>query len=158
MIVVADTGPLNYLLRLRIIHLLHALYDQVLIPHAVLAELEAPGAPEPVREWARNLPIWVKVVPVRVDQRLLDRLHPGESEAISLSLHVKPAFLLIDERAGRKEAEELGVTIAGTLSVLFKLAESGLVDFPTVLRDLQNEGFYLGKDLQARLLVSFGNP
>lgn len=42
MIVVADTSPLNYLVLIGEADLLYRLYGRVLIPQAVLSELEHP--------------------------------------------------------------------------------------------------------------------
>ncbi len=39
-IVIVNTSPLFYLHRLGYFHLLEKLYDQIIIPHAVIAELE----------------------------------------------------------------------------------------------------------------------
>ena len=50
MFIVADTSPLNYLVLIREIELLPSLFGQVIVPHAVLAELHAAGTPEVVRE------------------------------------------------------------------------------------------------------------
>jgi len=54
MIVVADTGPLNYLILLGHIEVLHILYGEVVIPPAVQDELLDPSAPEPV---SRGYPV-----------------------------------------------------------------------------------------------------
>jgi predicted nucleic acid-binding protein len=43
MIVVADTSPLNYLIRLGHPNVLHKIYGRVLVPHAVLIEMQHPG-------------------------------------------------------------------------------------------------------------------
>ena len=51
-IVVADTGHLNYLILVGAIELLPKLFDSVLMPEAVLAELRHPGAAPLVRIWA----------------------------------------------------------------------------------------------------------
>ncbi len=59
--VVADTSPLNYLVLINQIDLLPQLYDRVLIPESVLAELSATETPQLVRTWAANLPEWIEV-------------------------------------------------------------------------------------------------
>jgi len=48
MIVVADTSPLNYLIRLGHPEVLRDIYGRVLVPHAVLIELRHPEAPPEV--------------------------------------------------------------------------------------------------------------
>jgi predicted nucleic acid-binding protein len=57
MIVVADTGPINYLIWIGQIAVLPKLYTMVLIPEAVRDELRKPGAPEFVRRWIEAPPI-----------------------------------------------------------------------------------------------------
>jgi predicted nucleic acid-binding protein len=49
MIVVADSGPLHYLILLDQTELLHRFYGQVIVPEAVLRELTFGGAPQPVK-------------------------------------------------------------------------------------------------------------
>lgn len=80
MIVVADSGPLHYLILLQHIELLRRFYGQVLVPEPVASELSAAGAPAMVREWITEPPIWVEVRPVPPDvvSTITDDLDPGE--------------------------------------------------------------------------------
>jgi predicted nucleic acid-binding protein len=79
MIVVADTGPLNYLILSGQIALAHELYGALLIPKAVQSELLDPRAPLKVREWASALPVWAKVRKAAVAEGFVD-LGPGEAK------------------------------------------------------------------------------
>ena len=58
MIVVADASPLNYLIRLGHPDVLHKIYGRVLVPHAVLIEMQHPEARSEVRAWASAPPPW----------------------------------------------------------------------------------------------------
>lgn len=49
-LVVADTGPIRYLVLIEAIEVLARLYDRVVLPPAVLAELTHAHAPELLRE------------------------------------------------------------------------------------------------------------
>lgn len=49
MIVIADTSPLNYLILVDLTQILPDLFGQVLIPQAVLQELQSTSAPEVIR-------------------------------------------------------------------------------------------------------------
>lgn len=71
-VVVADTSPLNYLVLIGQIGVLHRLYGSVLVPPEVLAELADSGAPAEVLEWIQARPEWLEVRAVRQDQN--DRL------------------------------------------------------------------------------------
>ena len=61
MIVVAETTPLHYLALIEQTHLLPALYGCVLIPPAVMAELNDPETPELVSRGVGNRPHWLEV-------------------------------------------------------------------------------------------------
>ncbi len=62
-VVVADTGPLNYLLLINEIDLLTRLFERVHIPDAVRAELAHRAAPQIVRDWIEKPPPWLLVEP-----------------------------------------------------------------------------------------------
>ena len=54
-------------------------------------------------------------------------LGAGESEAISLAQEIHANWLLLDERAGRRLAQALGLRVAGTLGLLNRAKEKGLL-------------------------------
>ena len=100
-VVVADTSPLNYLILIEAIDLLLRLYERIIIPTGVLAELIDDSAPGPVKEWAMKLPQWVEVrsAPPTNDPSLAF-LDQGERGAINLAQTEAEVLLLIDETAG----------------------------------------------------------
>jgi predicted nucleic acid-binding protein len=141
-IVVSDTSPLNYLVQIKCEHLLPAIYKRVLIPGAVLRELENVGAPVIVRTWLGEFPDWIAVreVEFRTDPQL-DELDAGERHAIQLASDENADLLLMDERAGVSLARERGLIVTGTLGVLLQGAERGLLDLYNALQDLQATAF-----------------
>ena len=60
-VVVADTSPLNYLVQIHCEHVLPTLYERVLVPAAVVQELDHPGAVVAVRAWLSRVPSWLVV-------------------------------------------------------------------------------------------------
>lgn len=155
MIVVADTGPLHYLILLDHVDLLHRFYRDVLVPEAVATELSAPSAPGPVRHWMAQRPEWLSVVPVERDRvhDVTDQLDLGERAAIALAGVVHADLLLIDEAAGRAEAKRRNLRVTGTLGVLRTAAELGLIDVRTVIDRLKATSFYAD---EALLKSAFG--
>lgn len=149
MIVVADSGPLHYLILLEHIELLRRFYGQVLMPQAVADELSAAGAPPVVREWITRPPAWVEVRQVTPEDvtTVTSDLDPGERAAIALAEAVRADLLLIDESAGRAEAKRRHLRVTGTLGVLRAGAEQGLVDVPDLLERLKATSFYLDEAL-----------
>ena len=100
--VVSDTSLICYLWLIGHIDLLPGLFDYIYIPEAVCFELKDKGAPTGLRNWINNQPAWLKVKSVKgkLDPSL-HRLHPGESEAISLAQRISADLLLLDEKAAR---------------------------------------------------------
>ena len=144
MIVVADTGPLHYLILLDHADLLHRFYGEVVIPDVVATELSAPSAPTAVRDWISRPPKWLSVVTVEAERMedVTDELDLGERAAIALAGAIQAKLLLIDEVAGRAEARRRNLRVTGTLGVLRAAAELGLVDVPDVIARLRTTSFY----------------
>jgi predicted nucleic acid-binding protein len=149
MIVVADSGPLHYLILLEQVDLLRRFYGQVLVPEAVASELSATGAPGIVREWITRPPTWVDVRPVSsaAMSTIKNDLDLGERAAIALAETVHADLLLIDEAAGRAEAKRRQLRVTGTLGVLRSGAEHDLVNVPDLLERLKKTSFYLDEAL-----------
>jgi predicted nucleic acid-binding protein len=144
MLIVADTSPINYLILIQHDALLPLLYTQVVIPPAVLRELQDQETPEPVRLWVTHPPAWFEVRSPH--QQLaateLPDLGAGEREAIVLAQELQADVLLIDERDGRRAARRRALAVIGTLGVLEKAAAGGLIDLPNALAQLQATSFY----------------
>jgi len=155
MIVVADSGPLHYLILLEHTELLRRFYGQVLVPEPVAKELSAAGAAAIVREWITEPPTCVDVRPVAPEavSMITDDLDPGERAAIALAETVHADLLLIDEAAGRAEAKRRNLPVTGTLGVLRAGAEQGLVNVPEPLEQLRTTSFYLN---ETRVNAAFG--
>lgn len=130
-IVVSDTSPVRALSHLGLAHLLGALFDRVLIPPAVLAELARVGVD---LSTAGVAPAWLEVrEPLDANRvtDLLRELDRGESEAIALAIEVGSTELLIDESDGRQVARRLGLEPVGVIGLLIRAKIRGHV--PAVL-------------------------
>jgi predicted nucleic acid-binding protein len=156
MIVIADTSPLNYLIRLGQSDLLQNIYGRVLVPRAVLIELKHPEAPAEVRVWASAPPAWLEETqPQQLDTSLSLELGAGEREAISLALEVRADLLLIDERAGRKDAEARHIAVAGKLAVLLQASKHGYIDFSGAVKELHRYGFRTSRSVEAFVMALY---
>ena len=149
MIVVADSGPLHYLILLDQIELIHRFYGQVVIPDAVARELCAAAASPAVSGWVAHLPEWATVTLVSEEQiaAITDDLDLGERAAIALAGAIHADLLLIDDAAGRVEAKRRNLRVTGTLGVLRVGAEHGVVDVPDMLQKLRTTSFYADEAL-----------
>lgn len=154
MIAVADTSPISYLVLVGEGDLLGSLFEEVWIPPAVADELTQPSAPEAVASWLAARPPWLHVsdVPDVSSLPTTPRLHRGESEAIALAAALNPDALLLDDRAARRVAGDLGLPLMGTLAILDTAARQGRVDLPAVLVRLATTNFRASPELFRRLL------
>lgn len=143
MIVIADTTPLNHLILIDHARLLSALYGRVIVPSAVLSELQTKAAPPKVKEWISNRPDWLEVnQTIFPADPSLAHLDAGERDAIVLAQNLKADLLLMDDLGGRREAVRRNLKITGTLTVLYIAAGRGLVDdFPAIVKQLLQTGF-----------------
>jgi predicted nucleic acid-binding protein len=60
-LVIADTGPVNYLILIAHIEILPLLFEKVILPSAVADELANSGAHLLVRNWIAHPPAWVEI-------------------------------------------------------------------------------------------------
>ena len=141
-VVVADTSPLNYLVLIEEVDVLAQLYGEVLVPDIVIAELKDPDAPATVAQWASRLPSWIDIRPTPLSDERLERLDEGERAAILLAeAQSSPVLLLIDDAAGRAEAERRNIAATGTLGVLRAAGLRDLMNLPAALTRLKATNF-----------------
>jgi predicted nucleic acid-binding protein len=127
-IVIADTSFLIAVQKLQLFNQVQSLYNEVYITQKISEEFKLP------------LPEWIIIQqPLRLElQTVLSLiLDAGEASAIALAYDYEKPVLIIDDLKARKEASKLGFKITGTLGVLFRLKQAGLI------RSLKSEIFRL---------------
>lgn len=151
--VVSDTSPICYLWLIGHIELLPDLFNHIFIPEAVRFELKDKGAPASLRNWINNPPAWLRVKSIKgkLDPSL-HRLHPGESEAISLARRLSADLILLDEKAARQAAINQGLRISGLLGILNEAASRKLLDLSEAVERLQHTNFRIAPHILRSLL------
>jgi predicted nucleic acid-binding protein len=138
-LVVADTGPINYLVQIGAIDVIGRLFDEVVLPGLVQQELMHPKAPQPVRNWAATPPEWVRIQTVAFVA--IPKLAPAETEAIALAESLGAFAIIVDDGEGRRVARSKGLRILGTAGILEEAAKSGLVDLAMAFTKLRTTNF-----------------
>ena len=152
-LVVADTSPIRYWVRIAQIDLLPRLFEKILLPSVVADELSHSSAPPVVQAWMQAPPVWAEVWPVpAIDDPALNTLDPGEGAAIALALSLGADLILIDERKGAAAARSRGFEVLGTLGVLDLAAERGLVNLVDAIAALKRTNFRYRQELLDALL------
>lgn len=153
--IVCDTTVLLYLSRIGRIDLLRTLFSAVYVPEAVLLELDTGRLLRRTTIDPRDI-AWMTPasVPERAITRLPEnRLGMGEQSVIAYA-HTHPGHLVgLDDLQARRLAEALDLPLAGTLGILLRAKQAGLVDAVRPLLDAVVEaGFHLEPDLYQEVL------
>lgn len=160
-VVVSDTSPLRALFFVGRLAILATLFGDVIVPPAVVDELQKARRPEFRFDVAAIDHVRV-VAPTdqsRVNEWVrADDLDVGEAEAIQLALELSADVLLIDERAGTAIARHVGLRTVGVLGVLVEAKRAGLVPAVGPLLDQLHVGinFFLSADVRAHVLKLAG--
>ena len=152
-LVIADTGPINYLILIDHIDILAALFERVVLPSTVRDELARSKAPPLVQNWIADPPSWVEVRPVvHVHDPALDKLDAGEEDAIALAVELHADLLLIDDRAGVMVARRKGFRVAGTLTILAMAAQHRLLNLADAFDLIKRTNFHYQQELMDQFL------
>jgi len=153
-IVVSDTSSICYLILVGEVELLPRLFGKIVIPPSVRDELEAPGAPEEVRAWIEMPPEWLDVQSVKsIPSSIALGLHVGERDVLALANESGADLVILDDRAARQRAADLGLNFTGLLGVLDRAARKQQIDLRQAIRRLRNTNFRIAPALLHRLLM-----
>lgn len=157
-VVVSDASPIIAFFWLEQLHLLPTLFSQIYISPRVHHEILS----QPYTIDTRPLYsiTWLKVQAVQnhlAATLLQDQLDAGESEAIVLAHELSASLLLMDERRGRRQAIQAGLTVMGTLGILLRARQMGLLpEVRRFLDRLQLLPFHMNEELYQEILRRAG--
>jgi predicted nucleic acid-binding protein len=155
-VVVADTGPVNYLVQIDAIDVLVKLFDKIIVPAAVHDELTHIRAPTAVRAWAGSSPAWLEIRPnpdSALDIGAPRPLEDGERAVIALAQELHADLILMDDRDAVAFARLHGFAVTGTLGILDLAARRGLIDLVEAFTRLKATTFHYRQGLLDALLT-----
>lgn len=153
MTAVSNSTPLIVLAKINRLELLKDYFGEIYIPEEVYDEVVRRGGNLAGSSEVASC-TWIKVEPAKnrmAAETLSLSLDKGEAEAIVLSKE-KESLLIIDDGAGRKTAELLGVRITGTLGILLLASKDGKLNLRKTLDELKSVGFRLSEKEYKRIL------
>lgn len=154
-IVVADAGPINYLIQIEQIDLLPLLFEAVFVPEKVWDELRHGKADAKVRHWVTTPPFWIEISETDspTDDPAMRRLDDGERAAIQLAVRIAAELVMMDDRAGVAVARGKGFAVTGTLGILDLAARRGLIRLGDAFARLKATNFRYRPELLDALLA-----
>lgn len=117
-IVIADTSCFILLDKINELDLLQKVFGSVITTAEIAAEFNKP------------LPVWVSIKAAtnhRYIELLEIEIDKGEASAMALALEVTDSLLILDDQRARKLAKKLSLNYTGTLGILLKTRELGIL-------------------------------
>lgn len=151
---VCNTSPIQYLHQIGLLNILAEISGRVVIPPAVLDEIDAG------RKAGVNLPD-LKEIPWITIQRpaseaavsLVTDLGLGETQVLMLAIESRELVAILDDAVARRFAQSLGIPYTGTLGLLLDAKRAGLIEKITpYLEQLQSLGFRLAPETRTAVL------
>jgi predicted nucleic acid-binding protein len=144
-VVIADTSVFILLQNTGRIDLLEKVYQKIVT------------TPEVSEEFSESLPEWVvirEVADKKYQKSLETQVDAGEASVIALAKESIDPLLLLDDLKGRKLAKKLNLKISGTLGVIHKAKQEGIIPkVSPLLRSLIDHGFRISSGLLEAFLA-----
>ncbi|CAN2040438.1 DUF3368 domain-containing protein [Candidatus Magnetomoraceae bacterium gMMP-15] len=162
--VVSNTTPLIGLASIKRFNLLQHIFGEIYIAEAVCEEATFSKSNKAIGKYEILSSKWIHTLKVRnrkMVEKLLNELDLGEAESIVLALEIDADWVLMDERKGRQKLLEMGLNKIGTVGILLKAKNMGLLPFVRPeLEKLCRKGFRLSQAVIDRVLKHAGefNP
>lgn len=149
--VIVSTTPIISLLKIGKLEILKDLYGTIIIPNAVFREMEA-GKRKLHYEDLKNFE-WISIQKVTTSdiKHQLKKLDDGEAEVLILAKELNADLVILDEAKGREYARKLNLNLTGTIGVLLKAKDKGIISSISELLEIMNEK---GTWLSGRLIDS----
>ncbi|MDO7887054.1 DUF3368 domain-containing protein [Hymenobacter cheonanensis] len=116
--------------------------------------------PTVAAEYGASLPSWLQIVaPMQPQPTALTayQLDAGEHSALALALELSDCFLILDDNAARRAANQLALAFTGTAGLLVLAKKRGII--PAVrplLEELRTAGMWLSDQVAERVCRAAG--
>lgn len=146
--IISDTSCFIILTNIGELDLLKEVYGQVVTTIEVATE------------FGETLPDWIEILEPndKIRQHILElQLDLGEASAIALALEISDCTIILDDMKARRVAERLGLDFTGTLGVIVKAKNNGVIpSIKSYLNKLKNTNFRLTEELEKEALKQAG--
>ena len=152
--VISNTTPILSLLKIDKLNLLKELYGKIIIPEAVFREIEN-GKEKPYYKDLTKID-WIEIQKIKnkSSRAYFTDLDEGEAEVLILANEQNADLIIMDEIIGRRYVKHLGINLTGTIGVLLKAKNRGLIgSVKNLLTELTEKGTWLNPGLISKILM-----
>lgn len=146
--IISDTSCLILLDKIGELEILNKLFGTIITTTEVASEFGQP------------LPSWVEIKQPSDNnyQSIIEAsVDKGEASAIALAIELDNCLLIIDDLKGRKFANQLGLTIIGTIGVIVDAKLAGInPSIKPILTKIKATNFRITEQLEALILKRSG--
>lgn len=148
--VVSNTGPIIALASIDQLELLRSIFDSVIVPDLVHAEI-LQGGMSRTGTLSYQQADWIGTASsIQPSDPLLQTvLDAGEAAAIQVALTAKADYVLIDERKGRKIARSVyQLNVIGTARILVEAKQRGILrHVGEAMANMRHAGYWIHDDI-----------
>lgn len=155
---VVDSSPVIVLARVGLLPLLRLAGDPVLLPTAVVQEIQQAGPNDPAAQALSQTPWLLTVDPGPVAPALLPfALDVGEAAVLTWALMHAATEAILDEARARRCAIQLGIPCRGCVGLVLAARRQGVIPLARpVLVAMRQAGFYLSDRTMNQALALVG--
>lgn len=156
--IVINTSPWIALSLCKQTSIIKKLYNNVFIPETVRNEILA-GGNKGIGVHELHKADWLNVEKVKDIQKinLLYELEKGEAEVIVLAIEKGINQVLIDEKIARQQAKILNLNVIGTLGLLLKAKNKGLIkELKPLIKSIVDGGYWIKDNIIEAILKEAG--
>lgn len=143
-VVISDTSCLILFHKIEELDILKKVYDNI------------STTPEIAKEFSEQLPKWINIKSVKdkkYQEFLETQVDSGEASAIALAKEMDKPLLLLDDLKARKLANKLNLKFTGTLGVINKAKQIGVIDeIKPIIDKLLSTNFRISENIIHELL------
>ncbi len=147
-VVIADTSCFIILSNINELNLLQKVFGTIVTTPVI------------AREFGDPLPDWIIIKSAedyRKQKALEELVDKGKSSAIALALEMPQSLIILDDLQARSVAENLGISITGTIGVLVKAKLMGIIpSIKPLLSKIKQTNFRITLAIEAIALKEAG--
>lgn len=139
------------------IDFLNKLYQDIIVPKEVSTEVNEGTNRFGQKEFKQSTCLTIKPKTCDIDHYLTSALDLGEASVIATAKKLNIQTVCIDELAGRRVARLNGLLVTGSLGILLKAKQAGLIsNLKTCINKMSNQGIRLSEKLINTVLIEAG--